>query len=256
MRRNGFTLIELLVVISIIALLVALLLPALRSARLAAQQLECTTRLRQVGTAAMVYAGEHKNRMLTYWELNPPNWSNANPDWVGAIRTYYGASFSAGAGDNISKTPSANRIAYCPLDTRTRRGSFAIPGPVDTTFNVGTSGRRVLDIERVKQTSEIIFVTEVHIERGTGGNAHKNAVRWMLTVVDPLPGTAWRSAVYQHTNYSQNYLFFDGHVSNVAGAPPHPMGEDGHYGAFTLANGTLLTNSQVNLAAFKNRFGY
>lgn len=59
-RREGFTLIELLVVISIIALLIAILLPNLAAARETARQIDCATRLRQLALAAEVYANEEK----------------------------------------------------------------------------------------------------------------------------------------------------------------------------------------------------
>lgn len=60
-RPHGFTLIELLVVISIIALLIALLLPALGSARAAAQATACSSNMRQIGQAQMIYASDFKN---------------------------------------------------------------------------------------------------------------------------------------------------------------------------------------------------
>ncbi len=60
-RGRGFTLIELLVVISIVALLIAILLPALSKAREAARLAQCSTNVRQIGIGMIMWAGNNKD---------------------------------------------------------------------------------------------------------------------------------------------------------------------------------------------------
>ncbi|MGD0258278.1 MAG: prepilin-type N-terminal cleavage/methylation domain-containing protein [Verrucomicrobiota bacterium] len=71
MRRPAFTLIELLVVIAILAILMALLLPALASAREEGWRTACLSNLRQIGIAIRAYAGDN-NGNIPYGPKAPP----------------------------------------------------------------------------------------------------------------------------------------------------------------------------------------
>jgi prepilin-type N-terminal cleavage/methylation domain-containing protein/prepilin-type processing-associated H-X9-DG protein len=77
LRLRGFTLVELLVVIAIIAVLAALLLPALAMAREAGRRAACLSNLRQIGLAVHSYAGDYDGR-IPYGPKAPPFTSPAS----------------------------------------------------------------------------------------------------------------------------------------------------------------------------------
>jgi prepilin-type N-terminal cleavage/methylation domain-containing protein/prepilin-type processing-associated H-X9-DG protein len=138
-RNNGFTLIELLVVIAIIAILAAMLLPALTKAKQKGQGVHCLNDHRQLAMAWRMYA-EDSNDVLTYASTiingpppsaNPPDdyaWSGAHMDDNGANRANWDPAYDMmkrplwpyGKNAGIYKCPADHSTVQTAAGTKPR----------------------------------------------------------------------------------------------------------------------------------------
>ena len=87
--RKCFTLIELLVVIGIIAVLAAMLMPALGKARESANQADCINNLKQVGLAMTMYANEYRSNFPVQCSGDGADWSKSHNDYGLYVLGYY-----------------------------------------------------------------------------------------------------------------------------------------------------------------------
>jgi len=143
--KSGFTLIELLVVIAIIAILAAMLLPALSKAKIRAQGIGCMNNTHQMLLAWRMY-GEDNREAIPFAYVKPPN-ANAPYVWI--------------PGDDLDNSMPAAKGNW-DLDT-TVRASILWPYcgksvniwhcPADTSFGINPAGQRVPRVRSVSMNN-------------------------------------------------------------------------------------------------------
>ena len=116
--RRAFTLVELLVVISIIALLIALLLPSLSAARESGRRTQCLSNNRMIATGAYGYAADHKDRLPTREDFDGIASGYAggfHNDRLGPSGRHWGERFISGymSGIDFDQFQSPE-VMYCP----------------------------------------------------------------------------------------------------------------------------------------------
>jgi prepilin-type processing-associated H-X9-DG protein/prepilin-type N-terminal cleavage/methylation domain-containing protein len=243
---KSFTLIELLVVIAIIAILAAILMPALSQARERSKASSCINNLKQVGLAHARYADDN-NGMMLYKGLNSSG--SGSVPWV----TYYTGSYKhcpqylppilvkvgsssqrtskvlicpsvpahLAAGDDVGKVPTRSYgvpiYHYYINDAWSTNDGYK----VGKFFQKKTDRWIVWVTQRMKRPSGIILAADSAMPiEGTSKKATVGFANYEISINSTCYNAGTKTLVSTRHNNRANILYVDGHASN---RDPHEM---------------------------------